>query len=65
MTQKRVELIGTVVRRIWKYALEQKGNVWVTATARHTRGKELYMVLEKAGETLLGASEAVKKFSER
>ncbi|KAI4313672.1 hypothetical protein L6164_026631 [Bauhinia variegata] len=30
-----------------------------------TRGKELYMVLEKANETLLYASDAVEKFSNR
>ncbi|KAK9106581.1 hypothetical protein Syun_022592 [Stephania yunnanensis] len=36
-------------------------NAWVIA--RLTRGKELYMVLEKANETLLYASDAVEKFS--
>ncbi|KAI3462062.1 hypothetical protein Pfo_018725 [Paulownia fortunei] len=40
-----------------------KNNAWVIG--RLTRGKELYMVLEKASETLLYASEAVEKFSER
>ncbi|KAK9118098.1 hypothetical protein Scep_016191 [Stephania cephalantha] len=38
-------------------------NAWVIA--RLTRGKELYMVLEKANETLLYASDAVEKFSSR
>ncbi|KAK9115828.1 hypothetical protein Sjap_014775 [Stephania japonica] len=36
-------------------------NAWVIA--RLTRGKELYMVLEKANETLLYAADAVEKFS--
>lgn len=40
-----------------------KNNAWLIA--RLTRGKELYMVLEKASETLLYASDAVEKFSER
>ncbi|KAG8373361.1 hypothetical protein BUALT_Bualt11G0016200 [Buddleja alternifolia] len=40
-----------------------KNNAWFIA--RLTRGKELYMVLEKANETLLYASDAVEKFSER
>ncbi|KAF6160489.1 hypothetical protein GIB67_019258, partial [Kingdonia uniflora] len=38
-------------------------NSWVIA--RVTRGKEFYMVLEKASETLLYASDAVEKFSNR
>ncbi|CAM8990478.1 unnamed protein product [Rhodiola kirilowii] len=40
-----------------------KNNAWVIA--RLVRGKELYMVLEKANETLLYASDAVEKFSNR
>ncbi|KAF9604275.1 hypothetical protein IFM89_004981, partial [Coptis chinensis] len=40
-----------------------KNNAWVIA--RVTRGKELYMVLEKANETLLYASDAVEQFSTR
>ncbi|KOM30292.1 hypothetical protein LR48_Vigan1091s000400 [Vigna angularis] len=40
-----------------------KNNAWVIS--RVTRGKELYMVLEKANETLLYASDAVEKFSDR
>ncbi|KAL5707922.1 Vacuolar fusion protein CCZ1 B [Ranunculus cassubicifolius] len=43
--------------------IRAKNNAWVIA--RVTHGKELYMVLEKANETLLYASEAVEKFSER
>lgn len=43
--------------------IRAKNNAWVIS--RVTRGKELYMVLEKANETLLYASDAVEKFSNR
>ncbi|CAL5430505.1 unnamed protein product [Camellia sinensis] len=43
--------------------IRAKNNAWVIA--RVTRGKELYMVLEKANETLLYASDAIEKFSDR
>ncbi|GAB2279940.1 Vacuolar fusion protein CCZ1 B [Dionaea muscipula] len=43
--------------------IRAKNNAWVIA--RVTRGKELYMVLEKASETLLYASDAIEKFSNR
>uniref|UniRef100_A0A1D1ZIZ5 Vacuolar fusion protein CCZ1 n=1 Tax=Anthurium amnicola TaxID=1678845 RepID=A0A1D1ZIZ5_9ARAE len=43
--------------------IRAKNNAWVIG--RITRGKELYMVLEKANETLLYASDAVEKFSSR
>ncbi|KAK8655730.1 hypothetical protein V6N13_108297 [Hibiscus sabdariffa] len=43
--------------------IRAKNNAW--AVARITGGKELYMVLEKANETLLYASDAVEKFSNR
>jgi hypothetical protein len=44
-------------------SIRAKNNAWVIA--RITKGKELYMVLEKADETLLYASDAVEKFSNR
>lgn len=44
-------------------SIRAKNNAWVIA--RVTKGKELYMVLEKADETLLYASDAVEKFSNR
>ncbi|KAH7516244.1 vacuolar fusion protein CCZ1 homolog B isoform X2 [Ziziphus jujuba] len=44
-------------------SIRAKNNAWVIAKV--TRGKELYMVLEKANETLLYASDAVEKFSNR
>ncbi|MQL84311.1 hypothetical protein Taro_016815 [Colocasia esculenta] len=43
--------------------IRAKNNAWIIA--RISRGKELYMVLEKANETLLFASDAVEKFSNR
>ncbi|XP_010278428.1 PREDICTED: uncharacterized protein LOC104612630 isoform X2 [Nelumbo nucifera] len=43
--------------------IRARNNAWVIA--RLTKGKELYMVLEKANETLLYASDAVEKFSNR
>lgn len=43
--------------------IRAKNNAWLIA--RIIRGKELYMVLEKASETLLYASDATEKFSER
>ncbi|KAE8667698.1 F23A5.27 isoform 2 [Hibiscus syriacus] len=43
--------------------IRAKNNAWVIA--RITGGMELYMVLEKANETLLYASDVVEKFSDR
>ncbi|XP_021860422.2 vacuolar fusion protein CCZ1 homolog B isoform X2 [Spinacia oleracea] len=43
--------------------IRAKNNAWVVA--RVLRGKELYVVLEKANETLLYASDAIEKFSNR
>lgn len=43
--------------------IRAKNNAWVIAKV--TRGKELYMVLEKANETLLYATDAVEKFNNR
>ncbi|KAF3781470.1 Vacuolar fusion CCZ1-like protein [Nymphaea thermarum] len=43
--------------------IRANNNSWIVA--RLTRGKELYIVLEKAGETLLYASDALMKFSDR
>ncbi|KAI4369042.1 hypothetical protein MLD38_017534 [Melastoma candidum] len=44
-------------------SIRAKNNAWVIA--RTCRGKELYMVLENANETVLYASDAVEKFSNR
>ncbi|PKA66552.1 hypothetical protein AXF42_Ash003206 [Apostasia shenzhenica] len=43
--------------------IRARNNAWVIA--KISRGKELYMVLEKASETLLYAADAVEKFSNR
>ncbi|XP_074284867.1 vacuolar fusion protein CCZ1 homolog B-like isoform X2 [Silene latifolia] len=43
--------------------IRAKNNAWVVA--RITKGKELYVVLEKANDTLLYASDAIEKFSNR
>ncbi|KAJ0981245.1 hypothetical protein J5N97_009500 [Dioscorea zingiberensis] len=47
----------------FEVCIRAKNNAWVIAKV--TRGKELHMVLEKANETLLYATEAVEKFSNR
>lgn len=43
--------------------IRARNNAWVIA--KISRGRELYMVLEKASETLLYASDALEKFSNR
>ncbi|CAL9176289.1 unnamed protein product [Musa hybrid cultivar] len=43
--------------------IRAKNNSWIIA--KITQGRELYMVMEKANETLLYASDAVEKFSDR
>lgn len=43
--------------------IRAKNNAWVIV--KIVRGRELYMVLEKANETLLFASDALEKFSDR
>lgn len=43
--------------------IRAKNNAWVIT--RITRGKELYMVLEKGEDSLLYALDAVEKFSNR
>uniref|UniRef100_A0A1J3DH83 Vacuolar fusion protein CCZ1-like protein n=1 Tax=Noccaea caerulescens TaxID=107243 RepID=A0A1J3DH83_NOCCA len=43
--------------------IRANNNAWVIA--RVTRGKELYMALEKASDTLLDATDAVGRFSNR
>ncbi|WOL06612.1 vacuolar fusion protein [Canna indica] len=47
----------------FEMCIRAKNNAWMIA--KITQGRELYMVLEKANETLLYASEAVEKFSNR
>ncbi|XP_039127339.1 vacuolar fusion protein CCZ1 homolog [Dioscorea cayenensis subsp. rotundata] len=47
----------------FEVCIRAKNNAWVISKV--TRGKELHMVLEKANETLLYATETVEKFSNR
>ncbi|KAJ1268489.1 hypothetical protein BS78_07G139600 [Paspalum vaginatum] len=47
----------------FEVCIRTKNNAWVVA--KISRGRELYMALEKGGETLLYASTAVEKFSNR
>lgn len=72
LSKLRDEVDSIKSRSMWEISSQEKdlevsirakNNAWLIA--RLTRGKELYMVLEKANETLLYASEAVEKFSER
>ncbi|VAI12862.1 unnamed protein product [Triticum turgidum subsp. durum] len=45
----------------YEVCIRAKNNAWIIA--KISRGKELYMAIEKGGETLLYASTAVEKFS--
>ncbi|VAI27141.1 unnamed protein product [Triticum turgidum subsp. durum] len=47
----------------YEVCIRAKNNAWIIA--KISRGKELYMAIEKGGETLLYASTAVEKFSNR
>ncbi|XP_021662262.2 vacuolar fusion protein CCZ1 homolog B isoform X2 [Hevea brasiliensis] len=61
LEKRRGKLDSTDHKKNLEICIRAKNNAWVIA---HTmRGKELYMVLEKANETLLYASDAVEKFS--
>lgn len=53
----------TTCDKDFEMCIRTKNNAW--AIARFTGGKELYMVLEKADEKLLHATDAVEKFSDR
>ncbi|CAI9102109.1 OLC1v1000318C1 [Oldenlandia corymbosa var. corymbosa] len=61
--KSRVKWDGVGNEKDMEVCIRAKNNAWVIA--RTTKGKELYMVLEKANETLLYASDAVEKFSDR
>lgn len=54
---------NTDLEKELEICIRAKNNAWVIA--RVTRGRELFMVLEKANETLLYASDAVEKFSNK
>ncbi|OAY29170.1 vacuolar fusion protein CCZ1 homolog B isoform X2 [Manihot esculenta] len=61
--KSRAKRDGSEQEKDLEICIRAKNNAWVIAHT--TRGKELYMVLEKANETLLYASDAVEKFSNR
>ncbi|XP_068326652.1 vacuolar fusion protein CCZ1 homolog B-like isoform X1 [Pyrus communis] len=63
LDKSRAKLDNAGHEKELEISIRAKNNAWVIA--RVTRGKELYMVLEKANETLLYASDAVEKFSNR
>ncbi|XP_061374563.1 vacuolar fusion protein CCZ1 homolog B-like isoform X1 [Gastrolobium bilobum] len=63
LEKSRAKLDSCSCEKDLEVCIRAKNNAWVIS--RVTRGKELYMVLEKANETLLYASDAVEKFSNR
>ncbi|XP_021640723.2 vacuolar fusion protein CCZ1 homolog B isoform X4 [Hevea brasiliensis] len=63
LEKSRAKRNGVDQEKDLEICIRAKNNAWVIAHT--TRGKELYMVLEKANETLLYASDAVEKFSNR
>lgn len=63
LEKSRAKLDDNNCEKDLEVCIRAKNNAWVIS--RVTRGKELYMVLEKANETLLYASDAVEKFSNR
>ncbi|XP_055804066.1 vacuolar fusion protein CCZ1 homolog B-like isoform X2 [Solanum dulcamara] len=63
LEKSRAKCDGSDCEKDQEICIRAKNGAWVIS--RLTRGKELYMVLEKANETLLYASEAVEKFSDR
>ncbi|KAL5174667.1 Vacuolar fusion protein CCZ1 A [Glycine soja] len=60
--KSRAKLDSRNCEKDLEMCIRAKNNAWVIS--RVTRGKELYMVLEKANETLLYASDAAEKFSD-
>lgn len=63
LEKSRAKLDGCNFEKDLEMCIRTKNNAWVIS--RVTRGKELHMVLEKANETLLYASDAIQKFSDR
>lgn len=63
LEKSRAKCDGSDCKKDQEICIRAKNGAWVIS--RLTRGKELHMVLEKANETLLYASEAVEKFSDR
>lgn len=63
LEKSRAKWESPVLEKDIEISIRAKNNAW--AIARATRGKELYMVLEKGNETLLYASNAVETFSNK
>uniref|UniRef100_A0A0D9X808 CCZ1/INTU/HSP4 first Longin domain-containing protein n=1 Tax=Leersia perrieri TaxID=77586 RepID=A0A0D9X808_9ORYZ len=63
LEKSRVKRSDSCHDKDFEVCIRAKNNAWVIAKV--TRGRELYMALEKGGETLLYASTAVEKFSNR
>ncbi|XP_059281053.1 vacuolar fusion protein CCZ1 homolog B-like isoform X1 [Lycium ferocissimum] len=63
LEKSRAKCDGSDCEKDQEICIRAKNGAWVIS--RLTRGKELYMVLEKANETLLYTSDAVEKFSDR
>lgn len=63
LVKKRSKLDNPEKEKDFEACIRAKNNAWIIA--KISRGRELYMALEKASETLLFASDAVEKFSNR
>ncbi|XP_052188933.1 vacuolar fusion protein CCZ1 homolog B-like isoform X2 [Diospyros lotus] len=63
MEKSRAKWDGPDHEKDMEICIRARNNAWVIAGVM--RGKELYMVLERANETLLYASDAIEKFSDR
>ncbi|XP_072061607.1 vacuolar fusion protein CCZ1 homolog B isoform X1 [Arachis hypogaea] len=63
LEKSRAKLDNVDCEKDMEVCIRAKNNAWVIS--RITRGRELYMVLEKANETLLYATDAVEKFSNK
>ncbi|MED6148331.1 Vacuolar fusion protein CCZ1 B [Stylosanthes scabra] len=63
LEKSRAKLDNGGCEKDMEVCIRAKNNAWVIS--RITRGRELYMVLEKANETLLYATDAVEKFSNK
>ncbi|XP_027153652.1 vacuolar fusion protein CCZ1 homolog B-like isoform X3 [Coffea eugenioides] len=62
LEKSRLKCDGAGREKDMEVCIRAKNNAWVIA--KLTRGKELYMVLEKVSETILCATDAVEKFSD-
>ncbi|XP_078444574.1 vacuolar fusion protein CCZ1 homolog isoform X2 [Wolffia australiana] len=63
LEKKRMERSNPKLEKDLEVCVRARNNAWIIA--RMSRGKELYIVLDKSNETILFASDAVEKFSDR